>query len=123
MIRPGDVPMMSAGTGVRHSEYKASRAECVHFLQLWIVPDRTGVAPHSQQRHFAAGEKRGKLRLIISPDGTEGSLSVHQDARVYAGLFDGDAVKPRKVRELEFASGEDAEVLLFDLRPTEIPHY
>jgi len=89
VIRPGDVQMMSAGTGVQHSEFNASREDPVHFLQIWIVPDRKGVAPRYQQRHFAPDEKRGRLRLIISPDGADGSLSVYQDARVYAGLFDG----------------------------------
>jgi len=89
VIRPGDVQMMSAGSGVMHSEFNASREERVHFLQIWIVPDRKGVVPRYQQRHFTADEKRGRLRLIISPDGADGSLSVYQDARVYAGLFDG----------------------------------
>ncbi|MBK5913520.1 quercetin 2,3-dioxygenase [Rhodocyclus purpureus] len=156
VIRPGDVQMMSAGTGVRHSEYNASREDLVHFLQIWIVPERKGVAPRYQQQHFAVAEKRGKLRMIISPDGAEGSLSVYQDARVYAGLFDGneaqsfqlpanrfayvhvvrgtlevngqrlaagDALKLRSVREIGFAKGEQAEVLLFDLSPNETPHY
>ena len=156
VIRPGDVQMMSAGTGVRHSEFNASREHEVHFLQIWLVPDRKGVAPRYQQQHFAPEEKRGKLRLIISPDGDDGSLSVHQDARVFAGLFDGDeaqrfalpakrfayvhvargalevngqrlaagdAVKLRTVREVSFAKGEQAEVLLFELRPNETPHY
>jgi redox-sensitive bicupin YhaK (pirin superfamily) len=90
VIRPGDVQMMSAGTGVLHSEFNASREEPVHFLQIWIEPDRKGVAPRYQQRNFGPDEKRGRLRLIISPDGTDGSLSVYQDVRVHAGLFDGD---------------------------------
>jgi len=90
VIRPGDVQMMSAGTGILHSEYNGSTAEPVHFLQIWIVPDRRGVTPRYQQQHFDAMSKRGTLRLIISPDGAEGSLSVYQDARVYAGLFDGE---------------------------------
>lgn len=156
VIRPGDVQMMSAGTGIRHSEYNASREEPVHFLQIWIVPNRKGVTPRYQQQHFDAAEKRGQLRLIISPDGAEGSLSVHQDARVYAGLFDGaeqqrvelpadrfayiqvargaltvngqrltagDGVRLRNVREIDFSAGDDAEVLLFDLRPNELPLY
>src|SRR5690606_27601877 len=84
VIRPGDVQLMSAGTGVRHSEFNASREEEVHFLQIWLVPERKGVAPRYQQQHFAPEEKRGRLRLIISPDGADGSLSVHQDARVFA---------------------------------------
>jgi hypothetical protein len=90
VIRPGDVQMMSAGSGVMHSEFNASREALVHFLQIWIVPDRQGVAPRYQQQHFPVQEKRGRLRLIISPDGDDGSLSVYQDVRVYAGLFDGD---------------------------------
>ena len=90
VIRPGDVQMMSAGTGIRHSEFNASRTELVHFLQIWIVPNRQGVQPRYQQVHFPDAEKRGRLRLIVSPDGVNDSLSVHQDARVYAGLFDGE---------------------------------
>ncbi|MBP6514965.1 MAG: pirin family protein [Steroidobacteraceae bacterium] len=90
VIRPGDVQMMSAGTGIRHSEFNGSNEELVHFLQIWIVPDRKGVVPRYQQQHFDAAAKHGRLRLIISPDGADGSLSVYQDARVYAGLFDGD---------------------------------
>lgn len=89
VIRPGDVQMMSAGSGIRHSEYNHSREELVHFLQIWIVPDRKGVTPRYQQQHFSDAEKRGRLRLIISPDGAEVSLSVYQDVRVYAGLFNG----------------------------------
>lgn len=88
VIRPGDVQMMSAGTGVRHSEFNHSKTEGVHFLQIWIVPNVQGAAPRYQQRHFSDAEKRGRLRLIISPDGADGSLAVHQQARVYAGLFD-----------------------------------
>jgi redox-sensitive bicupin YhaK (pirin superfamily) len=84
VIRPGDVQMMSAGTGVRHSEFNSSATDALHFLQIWIVPGAKGVAPRYQQVHFAAEEKRGRLRLIISPEGTDGSLAVHQDARVYA---------------------------------------
>ena len=89
VIRPGDVQMMRAGSGIRHSEYNHSREELVHFLQIWIVPDRKGVTPRYQQQHFSDAEKRGRLRLIISPDGAEGSLSVYQDVQVYAGLFNG----------------------------------
>ena len=156
VIRPGDVQMMSAGTGIRHSEFNASRQELVHFLQIWIIPNRQGVTPRYQQQRFADAEKRGRLRLIISPDGAEGSLSVYQDARIYAGLFDGaerqgltlpenrhahvhvgrgalevngqrlsagDGARLRQVRELTFAQGENAEVLVFDLRPVELPSY
>ena len=156
IIRPGDVQMMSAGTGIRHSEFNASREELVHFLQIWIIPNRQGVTPRYQQRRFEEAEKRGRLRLIISPDGAEGSLSVYQDARVYAGLFDGreeqvltlpadrhayvhvargslevngqrlaagDGARLRRVREISFGEGENAEVLVFDLRPVELPSY
>ena len=89
LIRPGDVQMMSAGSGITHSEFNPSRQEGVHFLQIWIVPDRLRVAPRYQQKNFSAVEKRGRLRLIISPDATDGALGVYQDARAYAGLFDG----------------------------------
>ncbi|HAF56439.1 MAG TPA: quercetin 2,3-dioxygenase, partial [Thauera sp.] len=103
VIRPGDVQMMSAGTGVRHSEFNASREHEVHFLQIWLVPDRKGVTPRYQQQHFSAAEKRGRLRLIISPDGADGSLSVHQDARVHAGLFDGDEAQRFELPANRFA--------------------
>lgn len=89
-IYPGDIQMMSAGSGIMHSEFNASSEDMVHFLQIWIVPDRHGVKPRYQQVHFSDDEKRGKLRLIISPDGAEDSLSVYQDVRVYGGLFDGE---------------------------------
>lgn len=88
-IRPGDVQRMSAGSGVRHSEFNASQTELVHFLQIWIQPAAHGIEPGYEQKHFAPAEKRGRLRLIASPDAAEGSVSIHQDARVYAGLFDG----------------------------------
>lgn len=89
VIRPGDVQLMSAGTGVSHSEYNASTTAPVHFLQIWIVPAKKGIAPRYQQQHFSAEEKRGQLRLVMSPDGANGSLAINQDARVYAGLFNG----------------------------------
>jgi hypothetical protein len=89
VIRPGDVQLMSAGSGVRHSEFNASATEPVRFLQVWIVPRTRGGAPGYQQVRFDEAGKRGRLRLILSPDAREGSLAVHQDARVYAGLFDG----------------------------------
>ncbi len=89
-IRPGDVQRMSAGSGVRHSEYNNEKAGVTHFLQIWIEPQVAGIAPSYEQKHFAAHEKRARLRLIASPDGAEGSVRVHQDARIYAGLFDGD---------------------------------
>lgn len=92
VIKSGDIQMMSAGTGIAHSEFNHSKSEPVHFLQIWIVPDKKMVAPRYQQIHFSLKEKRGKLRLIISPEGEEGSLGVHQDARIYAGFFsDGES--------------------------------
>ncbi|WP_028241329.1 pirin family protein [Stutzerimonas azotifigens] len=154
VIRPGDVQLMSAGTGVSHSEFNASQSEPVHFLQIWIMPAQQGVAPRYQQERFAEADKRGRLRLILSPDGAEDSLQVGQDARVYAGLFDGgeqaslalegqrhayvhlargrlsvngqrmeagDGLKVRNAERLELTEGEQAEVLVFDLRPHELP--
>ena len=88
-IRPGDVQRMSAGRGVLHSEFNGSHERPVHFLQIWILPDVTGIPPEYEEKRFGADEKRGRLRLIASPHGDDGSLRIHQDARVYAGLFDG----------------------------------
>jgi redox-sensitive bicupin YhaK (pirin superfamily) len=90
VIVPGDVQRMSAGSGVMHSEANASAQDPVHFLQIWIRPDRLGVAPGYEQKHFTPAEKRGRLRLVLSADGAEGSVRVHQDARMHAGLFDGE---------------------------------
>jgi redox-sensitive bicupin YhaK (pirin superfamily) len=89
VLKPGDVQRMSAGTGVRHSEYNASDREPVHFLQIWIEPAVKNVAPSYQEAHFDAASKRGKLKLVASPDGREGSVSINQDANVYAALVDG----------------------------------
>lgn len=154
VIKPGDVQLMSAGSGVAHSEFNHSKSQPVHFLQIWIVPNERGATPRYQQQHFSDDEKRGKLRLIISPEGKQGSLQVRQDARVYAGLFDGDehatltladnryayvhvargrielngqllregdGVRMRKEQLIELSNGHDAEVLVFDLRPNELP--
>jgi hypothetical protein len=88
-IVPGDVQRMSAGSGVRHSEYNHDKAGTTHFLQIWIEPSVTGIAPSYEQKHFDAASKRGRLRLIASLDGAEGSVRIHQDARVYAALLDG----------------------------------
>jgi redox-sensitive bicupin YhaK (pirin superfamily) len=88
-IRPGDVQRMSAGSGVVHSEYNPSKTEGVHFLQIWLQPDQHGIAPSYEEKRFAAEDKRGKLRLIASPDRAEDSVLIHQDARIHAGLFDG----------------------------------
>jgi redox-sensitive bicupin YhaK (pirin superfamily) len=88
-IKPGDVQRMSAGSGVRHSEFNPSPNEGTHFLQIWIQPNRLNLMPSYEEKRFAPEEKRGRLRLIVSPDSAQGSLLIHQDARVYAGLFDG----------------------------------
>jgi len=89
VIRPGDVQRMSAGTGVTHSEFNASDKEGVHFLQIWIEPSRRGVAPGYEEKRFEPEAKHGRLALIASPDGADGSVTIHQDARVYASLLDG----------------------------------
>ncbi|WP_161829298.1 pirin family protein [Steroidobacter agaridevorans] len=104
-IRPGDVQRMSAGRGVTHSEFNPSREKPVHFLQIWIQPNQKGVQPSYEQKHFPEAEKRGKLRLIASPDGANGSVSIHQDAKVYAGLLDGD-------EKVELAIAADRQVYL-----------
>jgi redox-sensitive bicupin YhaK (pirin superfamily) len=91
VIVPGDVQRMSAGRGVQHSEYNPSRAEATHFLQIWIEPNVKSIAPSYEQTHFAADAKRGRLHMIASPDGADGSVTIHQDARVYAALLEGDA--------------------------------
>lgn len=88
IIRPGEVQRMSAGTGVTHSEYNASSTELVHFLQIWLLPSRRGMAPGYEQKAFPREEKDGRLRLVASPDGAEGSVTIHTDARLFAGLFD-----------------------------------
>jgi redox-sensitive bicupin YhaK (pirin superfamily) len=90
VIRPGDVQRMSAGTGVRHSEYNHSQTGAAHFLQIWIMPDRAGAEPGYQEAHFSAADKQGRLRLVASSDGRDGSVSMNQDASLYAGLFNGD---------------------------------
>ncbi len=88
VIRPGDVQKMTAGTGVEHSEYNASRTEPVHFYQIWLYPRRRGLKPSYEQKSFPARERSGALRLVASPDAAEGSLTLHQDARLYAGSLD-----------------------------------
>jgi redox-sensitive bicupin YhaK (pirin superfamily) len=89
-IRPGDVQRMSAGSGVRHSEFNPSSTNPVHFLQIWIQPNAQGIEPSYEEKRFSVQEKRGRLRIIASPDQADGSVLIHQDARVYAGLFDGE---------------------------------
>ena len=88
VIKPGDVQRMTAGTGIMHSEFNASEKEAVHFLQIWIVPDTKGVRPRYEDRHFPIEKRQNKLCLIASKDEAEGSLSIHQDARVYASVLD-----------------------------------
>ncbi|MDP3331549.1 MAG: pirin family protein [Methylococcaceae bacterium] len=155
IIKPGDVQMMSAGTGIRHSEYNLSKTDPVHFLQIWIVPEKKQVTPRYQQVHFDDAQKRGRLCLIISPDGKQGSLSVYQDVNVLAGLFngtesaelnigsnryvyihvargslavngnrlnEGDGARIRDEQTLRFTEGNNSEVLVFNLRPNELPN-
>lgn len=154
VVRPGDVQLIRAGSGVTHSEFNHASNAPLHFLQIWIVPASAGGEPGYQQRHFDPDDRRGRLRLIISPDGRDGSLRIAQDASVYAALFDGaeaamlelgeerhayvhvargsvqlngtrleagDGVRLRKAGALQFSGGVDAEVLVFDLRPQELP--
>lgn len=89
VIRPGDVQRMSAGKGVMHSEFNASKEAPAHLLQIWIEPNVSEITPSYEEKNFDAAEKRGKLRLIASPDGRDGSVTIHQDADLYAGLLDG----------------------------------
>ena len=109
-IVPGEVQRMSAGSGVRHSEFNHASGSTTHFLQIWILPDRLGIAPGYEQRVFAPAEKRGRLRLVASPDGSDGSVTIHADARLYAGLFDGEeraelALDPRRLAYVHVARG------------------
>ena len=89
-IPPGDVQRMSAGSGVMHSEFNHAQGQTTHFLQIWIEPNVTGIAPSYEQKTIPAEEKRGTLRLVASPDGAQGSVAIHADAALYAGLFDGN---------------------------------
>ncbi len=89
-IPPGDVQRMSAGTGIQHSEFNHAQDSSTHFLQIWIEPNVRGIPPGYEQKTFADSEKRGALRLVASNDGAQGSVTVHADAKLYAGLFDGD---------------------------------
>lgn len=89
-IPPGDVQRMSAGTGVLHSEFNHAAGQTTHFLQIWIEPNVRGIAPSYEQKSFTDAEKRGKLRLVASPDGAQGSVLIHADAAIYAGLLSGD---------------------------------
>lgn len=110
VIRPGDVQRMSAGSGVMHSEFNASKTEPVHFLQIWVLPSANDIAPGYEQKHFSAAEKRGRLRLVGSRDGREGSVTIHQDVSLYAALLDGTDRVSYELREgrkgwVQLASG------------------
>jgi len=153
VIVPGDVQLMSAGSGVTHSEFNHSSTNGVHFLQIWIVPAENGTQPGYQQVSVPDEDKRGKFSLIVSPEGQGNALSVRQDMRIYAGLFNGDeqqtmtlgedryayihvaqgsvtvngirfnagdGARVRNETSLSFTAGDNAEVLLFDLRPVEV---
>jgi len=148
VLRPGEVQRMSAGTGIVHSEFNASREEPVHFLQIWIVPDRQGLDPGYEQRAFPLAERKGRLRLLAAPDGRDGALLLHQDASVFGAVLEpgarlahelapgrhawlqvvkgklalngrplaaGDGASASGEERLVLESGDDAEILLFDL--------
>ena len=97
VIRPGDVQRMSAGRGVRHSEFNHAPNDTTHFLQIWIEPAARGIDPGYEQKHFDAASKRGTMRLVASPDGREGSVTIHADASIYSGLFDGAQTLRREI--------------------------
>jgi redox-sensitive bicupin YhaK (pirin superfamily) len=110
VIRPGDVQRMSAGTGVTHSEQNGSKTEGVHFLQIWIVPAKRNTGPGYEQKNFTAEDKRGRLRVVASADGRDGSVTIHQDATLLAGLFDAGErasfeVKPGRAAWVHVARG------------------
>ncbi|OGB08043.1 MAG: quercetin 2,3-dioxygenase [Burkholderiales bacterium RIFCSPHIGHO2_12_FULL_61_11] len=110
-IPPGDVQRMSAGTGVQHSEFNHAEGQTTHFLQIWIEPNAVGMAPSYEQKTFPDAEKRGVLRLLASPDGAQGSVTIHADAKMYAGLFDGAeeatlALNPARKAYVHLVRGE-----------------
>ncbi|QJW84179.1 pirin family protein [Ramlibacter terrae] len=110
-IPPGDVQRMSAGRGVQHSEFNHAQDQTTHFLQIWIEPNVTGIDPSYEQKSFAEAEKRGRLRLVASPDAAEGSVLIHADARMYAGLLDGTesatlALDPQRQAYVHLVRGE-----------------
>jgi redox-sensitive bicupin YhaK (pirin superfamily) len=110
-IVPGEVQRMSAGTGIAHSEYNHAADKTTHFLQIWLLPDRQGIAPSYEQKVFADAEKRGRLRLVASPDGRDGSVTIHADASMYAGLFSNDeraelALDPKRLAYVHLVRGE-----------------
>jgi hypothetical protein len=105
VIKPGDVQRMSAGSGVTHSELNASKTELVHFLQIWLIPSERGIKPSYEQKTFSKAEKQGQLRLVASPDGRDGSVTIHTNAALYAGIFEGG-----QASELTIAPGRHAWV-------------
>ena len=110
VIRPGDVQRMSAGTGVMHSEFNHSRDQATHFLQIWILPSHGGIAPGYEQKHFDEAAKRGKLALVAANDGREGAVTIHADAALRAGLFDGAeraelALDPQRIAYVHLVRG------------------
>ncbi|MDQ8935842.1 pirin family protein [Acinetobacter rudis] len=154
VIVPGDIQLMSAGSGIAHSEFNHSNQEQVHFLQIWVVPNQSNTSPSYQQINIAAEDKRGKLHLMISPQGGEKTLAIKQDINIYAGLFDGeesaeynipenrytyihvakgriqingqmfnagDAARIRETATLKLSDADKAEILIFDMRPNEVP--
>ncbi len=113
VIRPGDVQRMSAGSGVQHSEFNHAKDQTTHFLQIWILPNTRGIAAEYEQKHFDAEAKRGKLRLVASPDGRDDSLTLHADASISAGLFDGSeaaelALDPKRKAWVQVVRGQVA---------------
>ena len=148
VIRPGEVQRMTAGTGITHSEYNPSPAEPVHLLQIWLLPEQRGLTPSYEQKTYATEEKRGRMRLIASRDGREGSVTIHQDADVYAAVLNGEEIafplRPERYAWVQVARGnvavngqelgpgdgaalsseetvrigpgQDAEILLFDMK-------
>ena len=110
-IKPGEVQRMTAGTGVRHSEFNHAEGQTTHFLQIWLLPARAGLAPGYEQKTFGDADKRGRLRLVAAPDGREGAVTLHADAAIRAGLFDGNesaelALDPKRLAYVHVAQGE-----------------
>ncbi len=110
VIRPGDVQRMSAGMGVRHSEFNHAQDSATHFLQIWILPEKNGIEPGYEQKHFSAENKRGRLVTVAARDGREGAVTIHADAAIHAGLFDGDeraelALNPRRITYVHVVRG------------------
>lgn len=109
IIVPGDVQRMSAGTGVTHSERNPSPGELVHFYQIWILPERRGITPSYEQKHFTDDDRRGKLRVVASPDGRDGSVAIHQDVTLYSAIVDGSELRydfaPQRHGWLQVARG------------------